>query len=178
VEEAIRIAIHSDLVVVGLPDPHGLPDHLSVEKLLLASSAPLLIVPTSWEGNTVGNRILIGWNETREARRAVADAMAFLVDAESVKVLIIDPDERHQHGDERGSDFAMCLSRFGAHVDLEQVTSRGYSIPTVLLRYAEESASDLLVVGAYSHARLKEEFLGGTTRTLLAKTPMPTLMSR
>jgi nucleotide-binding universal stress UspA family protein len=178
VEQAIHIAFHSDLVVVGHPEPHGLPEELSVEKLLLACGGPLLIVPNAWEGETIGNKILIGWNATREARRAVADAMAFLVSAKSVTALVIDPDEEPGNGEDRGSDLALCLDRHGAHVGLERVTSRGYSIPAVLLGYAEQGASDLLVVGAYSHARLKELLLGGTTRTLLAKTPMPTLMSR
>ena len=178
VREAIRIAFHSDLVVVGLPEPNGLPDYLSIDKLLLASSAPLLIVPTSWKGKTIGNKILIGWNETQEARRAVADAMPFLVAAESVTVLVVEPDERHQHSDNRGSDLTICVRRYGANVDLDQVTSHGHSISTVLLDYAEQSASDLLVVGAYSHPRLKEVLLGGTTQTLLEKTSMPTLMSR
>ncbi len=177
VYEAIRIALHSDLVVVGHPEPNGLPDDLSIDKLLLASSAPLLIVPTAWKGKTIGNKILIGWNETRKARRAVADAMPFLVAAESVTVLVIDPDERQQHSDNRGSDLAICVRRYGANIDLDQVSSRGHSISTVLLGYAEQSASDLLVVGAYSHLRLKEVLLGGTTRTLLEKTSMPTLMS-
>src|SRR5271166_1223415 len=59
VHEAIRIAFHSDLVVVGLPEPNGLPDYLSIEELLLASSAPLLIVPTFWKGKSIGNKILI-----------------------------------------------------------------------------------------------------------------------
>ena len=179
VYEAIRIALHSDLVVVGHPEPNGLPDDLSIDKLLLESSAPLLILPTAWKGKTIGNKILIGWNETREARRAVADAMPFLVAAESVTVLVIDPDEGcHQHSDNRGSDLAICVRRYGATIDLDQVASRGHSISTVLLGYAEQSASDLLVVGAYSHPRLKEVLLGGTTRTLLEKTSMPTLMSR
>jgi nucleotide-binding universal stress UspA family protein len=135
-------------------------------------------VPNAWEGETIGNKILIGWNATRQARRAVLDAMAFLVAAKFVTVLVIDPDEGHQHGEERDSNVAACLDRHGAHVALEQLSSRGNSIPAVLLGYAEQSASDLLVVGAYSHARLKERLLGGTTRTLLMNTPMPTLMSR
>jgi nucleotide-binding universal stress UspA family protein len=175
-EEAIRIAFHSDLVMVGRPEPHGLPDYLSVEKLLLASGAPTLIVPNAWEGETIGNKILIGWNATRQARRAVADAMAFLVAAESVTVLVIDPEG--QHDEPPCSDLALHLDRHGVRVHLEHVSSRGYSIPAILLGYAEKSASDLLVVGAYSHARLKEVLFGGTTRTLLAQTPMPTLTSR
>jgi nucleotide-binding universal stress UspA family protein len=177
-EDAIRVAFHSDLVIVGHPDPHGLPDDLSVEKLLLASGAPTLIVPTTWEGETIGDKILIGWNATREARRAVADAMGLLVKAQSVTVLTIREDEEDQDGDERGSDIATWLDRHGAHVHLEQLSSHGFSIPAVLLGYAEQNASDLLVLGAYSQARLKEVLLGGTTRTLLTHMPMPTLMSR
>jgi nucleotide-binding universal stress UspA family protein len=62
-------------------------------------------------------------------------------------------------------------------VAVDRVMSRGFAIPAVILGYAEHSASDLLVVGAYSRARLKEVLLGGTTRTLLARPPMPTLIS-
>jgi nucleotide-binding universal stress UspA family protein len=178
VKEAVRIAFHSDLVVVGHPEPNGLPGDLSVEKLLLASGTPTLIVPNDWEGESIGTKVLIGWNATREARRAAIDAMAFLVAAKSVTVLVIDADERHQTDKDRGSEIALCLDRHGAHVDLERMVSRGFSIPAVLLGYAEQSASDLLVVGAYSHARFKEVLLGGTTRTLLMHTSMPTFMSR
>ena len=135
-------------------------------------------MPNAWGGESIGNKVLIGWNATREARRAVTDAMAFLVAAKSVTVLVIDADEPHQTDKDRGSEIALCLDRHGAHVDLEQTISRGFSIPAVLLGYAEQSASDLLVVGAYSRARFKEVLLGGTTRTLLLHTAMPTFMSR
>lgn len=178
IREAIRIALHSDLVLIGHPEPRGLPDGLSGERLLLASGTPLLIVPNAWEGETIGNKILIGWNSTREARRAVTDAMAFLVEAQSVTVLVIDPDRNHEHGHHPGADIGLHLDRHGAHAGIERLASRGCSIPAVLLGYAERSASDLLVIGAYSHARLREIFLGGTTRTLLSKTSVPTLMSR
>lgn len=176
--EAVRIAFHSDLIIVGHPEPHGLPDGLSIERLIVETGAPLLIVPNDWKGETIGSNILIGWNATREARRAVTDAMAFLVTAESVTLLVIDPDEIPRHGEDSGSDITLHLRRHGAHVDFEQVASNGFSVSAILLDYAERSASDLLVVGAYSHARLTEALLGGTTRTLLARTPVPTLMSR
>ena len=176
--EAIRIAFHSDLIIVGDPEPLGLPDGLSTERLILETGAPLLIVPNNWKGEKIGSNILIGWNATREARRAVTDAMPFLVTAESVTLLVIDPDGNHRHGQDSGSDITLHLRRHGAHVDFEQVASNGSSVSAILLSYAERSASDLLVVGAYSHARLPEALLGGTTRTLLARTPMPTLMSR
>lgn len=179
VAEAIGIAFHCDLVIVGHPEPHGLPDGLSLEKLLLVSGAPLLIVPNAWKGETIGTRILIGWNATRQARRAVADSMAFLIAAQSVTVLTIDSRERRLFGEGGdGADIAAHLDRHGAHVVLEQIPSHGFSIPAILLGYSEQCSSDLLVIGAYSHARLRELLFGGTTRTLLAQTPMPTLISR
>jgi nucleotide-binding universal stress UspA family protein len=177
-EEAIHIAFHSDLIVVGRPEPHGLPDDMSVEKLLLASGTPTLIVPNTWKGDAIGNRILVGWNATRAARRAVADSMPFLVAAKSVTVLVIDPDGRNQHSESVGSDITLHLDRHGAHANLEQVASQGFSVAAAMLGYAEQSASDLLVVGAYSHARAREILFGGTTRTLLAQTSMPTFISR
>jgi len=177
-EEAILNSLHSDLVVVGHPEPNGLPDDMPPERILLASGVPLLIVPNAWHSETIGERILIGWNASREARRAISDAMTFLVAAKSVTVLVIDPAGRHRHGEEPGADIALHLARHGAHVDVDRVTSNGAPIARVILRYAVQSGSDLLVVGAYSHARLREILLGGATRTLLARMPVPVLISR
>ena len=177
-EEAILNSLHSDLVVVGHPEPNGLPDDMPPERILLASGVPLLIVPNAWHGETIGERILIGWNASREARRAISDAMTFLVAAKSVTVLVIDPVGRHRHGEEPGADIALHLARHGAQVDVDRVISNGAPIARVILGYAEQSGSDLLVVGAYSHARLREILLGGATRTLLARMPVPVLISR
>jgi nucleotide-binding universal stress UspA family protein len=175
--EAIRVALASDLVVVGHPK-HSLPDDFSVEKLLRTSPAPLLIVPDAWEGESIGNRILVGWNATREARRAVTDAMGFLIAARSVTILVVDSSVSFQPGQELSSEIVVDLGRHGAHVGLYHVPSHGLSTPEVLLAYAKDHAADLLVVGAYSHSRLGELLLGGTTRTLLARTTVPTFMSR
>ena len=177
-EDAVVNSLHSDLVVVGHPEPNGLPDDMSPERILLASGVPLLVVPNAWEGETIGSRILVGWNATREARRAVSDSLNFLVAAKSVTVLVIDPARRHRHGAEPGADIAAHLARHGAHVDVEQVNSPGIPVAQVILRHALKRASDLLVIGAYSHARMKEILLGGVTRTLLAQMPVPVLISR
>lgn len=177
-EDAVINSLHSDLVVVGHPEPHGLPEQMSPERILLASGVPLLVVPNAWKGETIGNRILVGWNATREARRAISDSLNFLVAAKSVTVLVIDPTSRRQHGDEPGADIAMQLARHGAHVDVEQVSSSGIPVAQVILDYALKRASVLLVIGAYSHARLTEILLGGVTRTLLAQMPVPVLISR
>jgi nucleotide-binding universal stress UspA family protein len=177
-EDAILRSLHSDLVVVGHPEPHGLPEDMSPERILLASGVPLLIVPNAWDGETIGQRVLIGWNATRQARRAVSDAMVFLVTAQSVTVLVVDPLGPPLHREEPGAEIARQLARHGVDVDVEQAASHGSPIAQVILGYAARSASDLLVVGAYSHARLRELVLGGTTRTLLARMPVPVLISR
>ena len=177
-EEAVLNSLQSDLVVVGHPEPHGLPDDMSPERMLLASGVPLLIVPNAWACETIGDRILIGWNRTRQARRAISDAMGFLVAAASVRVLVIDQVGRQPDGQEPGADIALHLVRHDVYVRIERVASHGAPIAQVILASAVRNGSDLLVVGAYSHARLRELLLGGTTRTLLAQMPVPVLISR
>ena len=171
-------SLHSDLLVVGHPDPYGVSDDVSAESLMLASGVPMLIVPDAWERDTIGERILIGWNATREAKRAISDSMAFLVAAKSVTVLVVDAARNLRHGEEPGADIALHLARHGVNVEVQRATSDGIPIAQVILERAIRDGSDLLVVGAYSHARLKELLLGGVTRSLLAQMPVPVLISR
>jgi nucleotide-binding universal stress UspA family protein len=178
-EDLILSSLHSDLVVIGQHGLHELPGYLSAEKLLLASGAPILVVPDGWKCGPIGNRILVGWNASREARRAVADALPFLVAAASVTLLVVDSDKRaDRHGEEPGADIALYLARHGARVEVEQVSSRGAPVADIILSYAADHGMDLIVIGAYSHARSVEMVFGGVTRTLLKETPVPVLMSR
>ena len=177
-EAAIINSLHSDLLVIGHPQPNGLPDDISAEKILLASGVPLLIIPNDWKGETIGDRIMVGWNATPEARRAVSDAMCFLVAASSVKLVIVDPDGCKWLGQDIGCDIAQHLGRHGARVDVEQIASRGRPIAEIILGRAMQCVSDLLVVGARNPAHLKEILLGSATRTLLTKMPVPVLISR
>jgi nucleotide-binding universal stress UspA family protein len=177
-EDAILNALHSDLVIVGHPQPNGLPGDVSLETILLASGAPSVVVPNAWHGKAIGDKVLIAWNASREARRAVSDALSFLVAAKAVTVLLVDPGEGRQHGEEPGADIALRLARHGARVNVDRVTSDGSSIGQVILSYAMRSRADLLVFGAYSHVGLRERLFGSTTRTLLAQMPVPALVSR
>jgi len=177
-EAAIANSLHSDLLVVGHPEPNGLPDDMSAERILLASGMPLLIIPNDWKGETIGHRIMIGWNASPEARRAISDAMCLLVAATSVTALIVDPAGCKWLGAETGCDIAQHLGRHGAHVDVEQVASRGRPIAEVILDRAMKDGSDLLVVGARNPAHLREILFGSAARTLLKKMPVPVLISR
>jgi nucleotide-binding universal stress UspA family protein len=177
-EAAIINSLHSDLLIVGHPQPNGLPDEVSAEKILLASGVPLLIIPNDWRGETIGKRVMIGWNASPEARRAVSDAMSFLLTATSVKAVIVDPAGCKMLGEDLGCDIGRHLGRHGAQVEVEQVASRGRPIAEVILGRAMQHASDLLVVGARNTAHLREILLGSATRTLLTKMPVPVLISR
>jgi nucleotide-binding universal stress UspA family protein len=172
-------SLHSDLVVIGQRELQELRGYASPEKLLLSSGAPILVIPSGWKSESIGNKILVGWNASREARRAVADALPFLVAASSVTLLVVDSEQRAgRHGEEPGADIALYLTRHGARVEVEQVLSQGSQVADIILSYAAEHGVDLIVIGAYSHARPVEMLVGGVTRTLLKEAPVPVLMSR
>jgi len=178
-EDLTLSSLHSDLVVIGQRELQELKGYASPEKLLLASGAPILIIPSGWKSESIGNKILVGWNASREARRAVADALPFLVAASSVTLLVVDSEQRaRRNGEEPGADIALYLARHGARVDVEQVLSQGAPVADIILSYAAEHGVDLIVIGAYSHARPVEMMFGGVTQSLLKEAPVPVLMSR
>ena len=178
-EDLTLSSLHSDLVVIGQRELQELKGYASPEKLLLASGAPILIIPSGWKSESIGNKILVGWNASREARRAVADALPFLVAARSVTLLVVDSEQRaRRHGEDPGADIALYLARHGARVEVEQVLSQGAPVADIILSYAAEHGVDLIVIGAYSHARPVEMMFGGVTQSLLKEAPVPVLMSR
>jgi nucleotide-binding universal stress UspA family protein len=178
-EDLTLSSLHSDLVIVGQRELHELPGYLSPEKLLLASGTPILVVPSGWKSEFDGKKVLVGWNASREARRAVTDALPLLIAAQSVTLLVVDSTKRaFRHGEEPGADIALFLTRHGAHVQVEQMSSGDSPVADIILSYAAEHGVDLIVIGAYSHARTVELLFGGVTRTLLKRSPIPLLISR
>jgi nucleotide-binding universal stress UspA family protein len=104
--------------------------------------------------------------------------MCLLVKASAVKALIVDPEACKWLGRKFGCDIGEHLARHGADVDVELVASRGRPVPEVILGKAKEFGADLLVVGAKNPAQLQEVLFGSAARSLLAKMPVPVLMSR
>jgi nucleotide-binding universal stress UspA family protein len=121
---------------------------------------------------------LVGWDAGREAARALHDALPLIAKAESVTVLAINPKlGGNGLGDEPGADLARHLARHGLRVTAVQTTSNGLNASDVLLNHAADLSSDLIVVGGYGHARMREILLGGVTRDLLRHATVPVLMS-
>ena len=179
-EEMIVHACYSTLSVVARSDAEDAPLLGLPERLILRSGRPtLLLPPTTDPEGPLGKHMAIGWNASPEAARAVSDAMPFLITAEEVEVLIVD-EERHRdtYGDAPGTDLARHLTRYGVEVNVRPLSSDDRDIGKVLLDLTGELSVDLLVLGAYSHARFAEAILGGVTRRVLRESCIPALMSR
>jgi nucleotide-binding universal stress UspA family protein len=174
-------ARYADLLIVGQPDPDDPVPELMAdtrpEQLALSSGRPVLAVPYAGKFGTTGTRILVAWKPGREATRAVHDALPLLERADAVTVLVIDPEEDRAHGEEPGADIARHLARHGVKVEVEQTVSGETKVADVMLSRAADLGSDLIVMGAYGHSRMREFVLGGVTREILQHMTVPVLLS-
>ncbi|HKZ05573.1 MAG TPA: universal stress protein [Methylomirabilota bacterium] len=178
--EAKVHARYADLSVVpqgielGSPsaDLHALP-----EELALGVGRPVLVIPRYGSFRSTGRRVLVAWNGSREATRAVHDALPLLQRAERVTVLSIDPTVDPDGSRLPGADIALYLARHGAVATAATIPGADMDVGDLLLSYATDHDADLIVMGAYGHTRLREMVLGGATRTLLQHMTVPVLLS-
>jgi len=171
--------LYADLMIAGKPGTNGLPKNWSAETILLANGVPFLLVPNGWTSPSgeIGKRILLGWNGSREARRAITDSLPFLIAAQSVSVVEVDPDGTPGHGDLIGADLLVYLNRHDVKVIVDPVSSHGKPVATVLMEYVATHHIDLIILGAYSHSRPSEILFGGVTRSLLKTMTIPIFIS-
>lgn len=172
-------ARYTDLTIIGQGvdlgdaprDLAGLP-----EELALGVGRPVLVVPRYGTFPTVGSRVLVAWNGSREATRAVNDALPILQRARKVTLLSMNPDEAIAPR-VPGADIALHLARHQVTVEAAATRATDIEVGDVLLSYAADVGADLIVMGAYGHSRLREMVLGGATRHLLQHMTVPVLMS-
>ena len=159
----------ADLIVIGRePLPGDVYHTFDPGAVILACGRPVLVVPRGTR-RLQAERILIAWKDTREARRAVHDALPFLKKAQAVAVVAVGPPDLAQGAREDVADLARYLERYQIAVEQSAVTSSHEPDGDVLLRLAEEQRADLIVAGAYGRSRLSEWIFGGVTRELLRK---------
>ncbi len=179
--DAALHARYVDLTILGQLDPdRGDVEMIRPrpEQVAFASGRPVLVVPYAGQFEAVGRRVLVGWNASREATRAVNDAMPLLTAADVVTVLTIDAREGPDaHGELPGADISLHLARHGVKAEIERTVSAGLSPGDVLLSRAADLGADLLVIGAYGHSRVRELLLGGATRSIMQSMTLPVLMS-
>ncbi len=141
-------------------------------------AALVLVVPFIGLKWGFGQRPIIAWNASREAARAVKNAMPFLEPADIVDVVTFHPREgRDVHGELPGADIALHLARHGIQVDVQRLEGDDIDVGNALLSHAADRDSDLLVTGCYGHSRLREWGLGGATRTILRSMTVPVVMA-
>lgn len=177
--EAVTLhARYADLVLIGQPEREG---GSGVEpgfahRLVLAAGRPVLVMPYAGQFETMGKRVLLAWNASREATRATTDALPFLKTAEKVTVSPVKPD-RAAHGEAPGADIGLYLARHGVRVEVAAIEGTELDAGNALLSRAADLSIDLIVMGAYGHSRVSELVLGGVTRTMLESMTAPVLMS-
>ena len=176
---AIRLHGHyADIVVVSQGGDEDEPTSVDLlpETIVMGSGRPALIVPIYGKFPRLGERVLVAWNRTREATRAVHDALPLLKRAQTVQILEVNPpsgDAPHI----AGVDIALHLARHGVKAQVEAATVSDIDTGATILSRAADLGSDLLVMGAYGHSRLREFTLGGVTRHVLQHMTLPVLMS-
>jgi len=172
---SIASARSCDLVVAMQGGPDGAsPD---VDALLYEAGRPVLVTPRDGAALASFRRVIVAWNGSREASRAAFDALPFLIEAEGVEVLVVDPPESADPA-EAGADIAAALERHGVSVTVHAQPSGGLATDDVIRERLAATGADLLVLGAYSHSWLKQLIFGGVTRTVLHSMPVTAFLSR
>jgi nucleotide-binding universal stress UspA family protein len=159
----------ADLIVIGCCSA----SHQMVGDLLMRVGRPILAVPANI--GALGERdIVVAWKSTREARRAVSDAMPLITRAQTVHIVHIS--EGNEPADDAVEDVRALLARHDIFANAKSLKHDG-SIAEMLLAAARHTDADLIVAGGYGHSRLREWVLGGVTRSLLERSHIPCLMS-
>jgi len=171
------IARRFDLSVIAQPEPNEpMLGRLFIETALFESGRPLLIVPYIQAAGLKLDRVMVCWDGSRSAARAVGDAMPFLIQAKIAEIVMV-AGEPAKSDELPGADIAHHLARHGAKVEVNRIASPDIDIANTILSHAADASADFLVMGGYGHSRMREFILGGVTRGILASMTLPALMS-
>jgi nucleotide-binding universal stress UspA family protein len=172
-----RIARRFDLAIVGQARPReGSSEELLIEGALFESGRPVVVVPHVQRQGLKLERVLVCWDGSRPATRAIADALPFLQRAKTVEIVAVSG-ERGKGRELAGTNMARHLGRHGLNVELKRVSSGDGDVAAAIQSHATQVGTDFMVLGGYGHSRLREFILGGVTRTILTSTTIPVLMS-
>ncbi|MEF2553165.1 universal stress protein [Aurantimonas sp. A2-1-M11] len=176
-QAVVQLAGTTDLFAVSQPDAHNFGEDELLETILFtAGSAAILIPAEPARPVRAPESILVGWRDTPECSHAVAAALPLLKRASQVFLVSVAEEGSEEQGREPMADMARHLARHGVLVETREIPA-WQDVAEGLLHEADVVESDLVVVGAYGHSRLRQLLLGGVTRTLLRKSRVPVLMA-
>jgi nucleotide-binding universal stress UspA family protein len=172
-----RIARRFDLAIVGQAEPEtSAADEIIAEAALFGSGRPVTVVPYIQKAPFKLERVMVCWDGSRAASRAIGDAMPLLGRAGRVEVVIV-ANERGKRDEIEGADIGQHLARHNLKVEIKRTVAGDTDVADVLLSHAADAGTDFIVMGGYGHSRLREFVLGGVTRSILRSMTVPVLMS-
>jgi nucleotide-binding universal stress UspA family protein len=172
-----RIARRFDLAIVGQSEPgSGQVEEIIGETALFESGRPVILVPYIQKAPLKLENVMVCWDGSRPAARAIADAMPLLTKAGNVEVVII-TNERGKVDQIEGADMGEHLARHGLKVDVNRMPRGDIDVADALLSHAADSGADFMVMGGYGHSRLREFVLGGVTHSIFRSMTVPVLLS-
>jgi len=176
-EQFGRIARRFDVAIVGQAEPEtSAVEEIIAESALFESGRPVIVVPYIQKAPFKLDNVMVCWDGSRSAARAIADAMPLLAKSGRVEVVIV-TNERGKQDEIEGADIGAHLARHGLNVEIKRTALGDIDVADVLLSHAADSGSDLIVMGGYGHSRLREFVLGGVTRSILRSMTAPVLMA-
>ncbi len=174
-------ARHADLIFLGQPNPDessGTFQETLLDGVLFASGRPVYVVPYIGRPRMKVRRAVVAWDGGKKAVRAVNEAIPLLRNRSEVIILVVNPEERKGvHGPHPGEDIARHLRRHSVKTTVAPLVMPDASPDNVVLNYLTDSGADLLIMGAYSHSRLREKAFGGVTDTILHHMTTPVFMA-
>jgi nucleotide-binding universal stress UspA family protein len=150
--------------------------YLAQENVIRQSGRPVLHVPRGFKGEAVGKSVVIGWSPTREAARAVHDALALMEPGS--KAAIVSVSDSATHGYDAATELARALDRHGIEAEVVERSARKADVAETLRREALERGADLIVTGAFGHSRIYDFVIGAVTLDLMRHAELPVLFSR
>jgi nucleotide-binding universal stress UspA family protein len=172
------IARRFDLSVVGQAEPGLLAgaQELVAESALFSSGRPVVMVPYIQKSGLALDRVMLCWDASRAAARAIADALPLLARSKAIEVVTV-ASERPKSDDIPGVDIGQHLARHGLKIEVKRIVVTDSDVASTILSHAADSSADFIVMGGYGHSRLREFVLGGATRGILSAMTVPVLMS-
>ena len=173
-----RLSRGADLIVAGGSTARRVERYRSVDAgdIMLRAGRPVLVAPPSG-GRLTARSVVVAWKDTREARRALADALPFLRAADNVLVVDVCHRDQVEHAEARTTAVLKGLARHDVIAQAKIVEAPSENVATQLEASAKAIGADLIVAGGYGHSRLGEWFFGGVTRDLLAGSDRFVLLS-
>jgi nucleotide-binding universal stress UspA family protein len=176
-DQFARMARRFDLAIVGQAQPEmSTMEQIIGETTLFESGRPMIMVPYIQKAPFKTDNVMICWDGSRTAARAVADAIPILGKSSRIEIVSV-TSERGKEDEIEGADIGQHLARHGLKVDVHRVSRGNIDVADALLSHAADSAADLMVMGGYGHSRLREFVLGGVTRSIFQSMTLPVLLS-